>query len=199
MNTKEITLTITFAAIAIGLNIIKIPTVYWPGNFYNFNDIPIVVAFLLFGPKIGILVGTLHLAGQELLFPMGPVYMVVYPIGFLALLIMLFGTYLATRYISMRNTVAKPGNARKQTIYLTAFAAASRGGIMPFFSYGVLYHILFPAVAGIRIPEAGIAALVPGFVLYNVTVALYTIPIAYIIATRTRKSLEIEPYFLKQA
>ena len=70
---------------------------------------------------------------------------------------------------------------------------------MPFLSYGVMYHILLPLVLGISIPEATIAALVPSFVLYNVTVPLYTVPIAYIVATKVSRYLRIEPHLLRQA
>jgi hypothetical protein len=92
----------------------------------------------------------------------------------------------------------KPLDGKKATIYLTAFAVASRGGIMPFFDYGVVYHILLPLVLGISFPEAYIVALVPGFVLFNVTAPLYTVPIAYIIATKVSRYLKIEPRLLRQ-
>jgi len=198
MNARSIALIATFAAIAIALNTIRIPTIYWPGFSYHFNEIPIVVAFLLFGPKIGALVGVLHLAGQLALFPIGPTGIVAYPMGLVALLLMLFGVYLASSFTSRRATSEKPPNEKKRTIYLTAFAAASRGGIMPFLAYGVMYRVLLPLVLGISIPEAYIAALVPSFVLYNVTVPLYTIPIAYVVATKVGRYLKIEPRLLRQ-
>jgi riboflavin transporter FmnP len=73
MNARSIALITTFAAIAIALNTIRIPTIYWPGFSYHFSEIPIVVAFLLFGPTVGVLVDVLHIAGQLLFFPVGPV------------------------------------------------------------------------------------------------------------------------------
>jgi riboflavin transporter FmnP len=199
MNARSIALIATFAAIAIALNTIRIPTIYWPGFSYHFNEIPIVVAFLLFGPKIGALVGVLHLAGQLALFPIGPTGIVAYPMGLVALLVMLLGMYLASRFTSRRAASEKPLNEKKRTIYFTAFAAASRGGIMPFLAYGVMYHVLLPLVLGISIPETYIAALVPSFVLYNVTVPLYTVPISYLIARRASIQLRIETPLLSQA
>jgi riboflavin transporter FmnP len=196
MNTKSLALIITFASIAIALNTIKIPTIYWPGASYNFSEIPIVVAFLLFGPKIGVIVGLLNLAGQELLFSLGPALVVAYPIGFIGLLFMLLGTYLATKYL-IRKTTEKIYNYRKRTLYLTAFASVSRGAIMPIVIYELYYHVLLPLV-GIRIPEAIIVGLIPGFLLFALTVPLYTIPIAYIIATKVSKSLQIKPCLLRQ-
>jgi riboflavin transporter FmnP len=198
MNARSIALIITFAAIAIALNTVRIPTIYWPSFSYHFSEIPIVVAFLLFGPRIGVLVEVLHLAGQLVFFPVGPAGLVVYPMGFVAVLLMLAGVYLASRFASRKTASEKPLSEKRRTIYLTAFAAASRGGIMPFLTYGVMYHVLLPLVLGISIQEAYIAALVPSFVLYNVTVPLYTVPIASIIATKVGRYLRIEPRLLRQ-
>ena len=192
MNARSIALAITFAAIAIALNVVKIPTIYWPGWSYHFNEIPIVIAFMLFGPKIGILVGVIHLTGQELLFPTGPAGIVAYPMGFIALLLMLSGVYLANWFISRRTSPDKPFSEKRRSVYLTAFSTASRGAIMPFLTYGVMYHVLLPLVLGINVPETNVMALVPSFILYNVTVPLYTIPIAYFTATEVNKSLRIE-------
>ncbi len=71
MKTKSIALVATFAAVAIALNAFRIPSVFYPGTFLQFSQIPIVIAFLLFGPKIGILVGLLNVAGGIALFPAG--------------------------------------------------------------------------------------------------------------------------------
>jgi len=198
MNTRSITLIVTFTAIAIALNTFRVPTIYFPGLFYSVYEIPVVVAFLLFGLKIGVLVEVLHIAGQLALFPLGPLGFALYPVGFVAMLVMLFGVYVASRFMTRKVASGKPLDGKKATIYLTAFAVASRGGIMPFFDYGVVYHILLPLVLGISFPEAYIVALVPGFVLFNVTAPLYTVPIAYIIATKVSRYLKIEPRLLRQ-
>jgi riboflavin transporter FmnP len=192
MNTKSITLIAIFAAIAIALNAVRIPTIYWPGFSYHFNEIPIIVAFLLFGPKIGVLVGVLQLVGQEALFPVGPVGIVVYPMGFVALLMMFFGVYLGNRFIAYKDASEKSLDEKKRTIYLTAFVAVVRGGVMPLISYGILYRFLLPLTLGTPIPETYIAALVPSFVLYNVTIPLYTIPISYVIARKVSNYLKLE-------
>ncbi len=194
MNTRSIALAVTFAAIAISLNTIRIPTIYLPGFSYHFNEIPLVIAFFLFGPKTGLLVGAIHLVGQELLFPIGPPALVTYPMGFVALLVMVLGAYIASRLSSDKSKFTKPANERKRTIWLTASAALSRGGIMPVLQYFVLYGLLFPLVLGTNIPRAYAVALIPGFILYNVTVSLYTVPIAWELAIRVRKRLKLESY-----
>ena len=192
MNTRALALTIMFAAIAIALNTVKIPTIYWPGASYNFSEIPIVAAFLLFGPKIGVLVGLLNFAGQEVLFPLGAPFMAAYPIALTGLLFMLLGTYLATKYLARKRT-EKTCSDRKRMFYLTAFASATRGAIMPVIIYEIFYHIMLPLV-GIKIPEAILVGLIPSFFVFALTVPLYTIPIAYVIATKVSKSLQIESY-----
>ncbi len=196
MNARSIALIASFSAVAIALNTIGIPAIFLPGFSYHFNEIPIVVAFLLFGPKIGALVGVFHLAGQLALFPIGPVGIVAYPMGFVALVVMVLGVFLASRLISRRATSEKPFNEKRRTTVLTVFAVAFRGGIMPFLDYGVMYRVLLPLVLGISIPEASITALVPSFILYNVTVPLYTIPLAYITAAKVSKYLKIESHLI---
>ena len=197
MNTKSIALIIAFTAIAIALNIIRIPTIYWPGFSYIFAEIPIVVAFLLFGVKIGVLVEVLHLVSQLVLFPAGPAGFVIYPMGFLASLLMLAGVYVTSRFTSRKN-VSQNSLNRMSMIYLTAFAVAFRGAIMPLIDYGITYRILLPLVLGTSIPETYIVALLPSFVLFNVTVPLYTVPIAYVVATRVSRALKIEPNLLRK-
>jgi riboflavin transporter FmnP len=196
MNSRSIALIAAFAAIAIALNTIRIPTIYWPNFSYHFSEIPIVVAFLLFGLKIGILVDALHVAGQLVFFPLGPVGFAVYPMGFVAVLLMLAGAYLATLFISFKPPPADRPSERRRMAYLTVFAAAVRGGIMPFFTYGVLYHVLLPLALGTNLPEAYIVVLVPGFITYNLTIVLYTVPIAYFVATKASKAMGIRPCYL---
>lgn len=197
MNAKSIALIASFAAVAIGLNVVRIPTVYWPGFFYSLYEIPVVIAFLLFGFKIGILVQVLHTAGQLLLFPVGPGGFAAYPMGIVAMLLNFVGLYAGSRFLA-RKAVSMDVGGRKPPIYLTAFTVATRGGLMPFVDYGVLYHFLLPLV-GFSIPETVTSALVPFFILYNVTVPLYTIPIGYIVSKTVSRHLKIEPSLLKES
>lgn len=81
---------------------------------------------------------------------------------------------------------------KKKTIYQTASAAAFRGGIMPVVDFFLLYHILLPLVLGRVIPEEYIWGLVPAFVAYNVTSALYVVPVACTVARKVSRFLEME-------
>jgi riboflavin transporter FmnP len=198
MNTRSIAVIAVFAAVSIALNVVRIPTFYWPGLSYTLGEIPIVVAFLLFGFKIGILAEALRIVGLEIFFPAGLTGALTYPIGGISIFLMISGLYLARRLITHKFGSAKFFGEKKSAIYLTAFAVASRGGIMPLFDYGLMYHALLPLALGYIIPEAYILALVPSFVLYNITVALYTVPIAIVVALKVSKYLKIEPVLLKQ-
>jgi riboflavin transporter FmnP len=198
MKSKSIALMASFAAVAIALNVVKVPVFYLPGLSYTPIEIPVVVAFLLFGFKIGVLVEVLHVVGQILFFPAGPAGFAVYPMGMLAVLLMFVGVYFASRFLTRKVGSKEAPDRKKTLVFLTAFAAVFRGGLMPLIDYGLLYHILLPLFLGTNIPEAYIVGLVPGFVLYNLTVALYTIPIAYIIATKMSSALTLQTRFLKQ-
>ncbi|MFX1517866.1 MAG: hypothetical protein ACFFC6_16315 [Promethearchaeota archaeon] len=196
MNARSIALIAIFAALAIALNVIRIPVFYWPGWFYTICDIPVMVAFFLYGFRVAFLVEVLHIAGQEIFFPVGLGGIVVYPMGLIFHLFMFFGIYLANNFI--RRKVASRGQfgEKKRVIYLTGLATAFRGALMPIIDYGVVYNILLPLVLGVAIPQTYISALVPGFVLFNVTSTLYLVPIAYFIARKTSNYLKIEKTFL---
>ncbi len=107
--------------------------------------------------------------------------------GFLALLLMLFGVYCGSKLISRRALSEKLVNKRKQVLFQTAFSVAFRGAITPFLAYEVMYHVLMPLAVGTSIPEAYVLALVPGFFIYNITVPLYSIPVAFFVTEKIGK------------
>lgn len=192
MKTKEIALAITFAAVAIALTAIKIPTLFYPGGYFRFSQIPVMVAFLLFGLRIGVLVGLVTLMGQIAVFPSSAnAIFMAYPTEFLSALVMIIGMYLSIKLINKAN-MGRFSFLKKPAIGLTVFATLLRGAIMPFFDYIVVFHILVPLVVQINPLESYIVGLVPSFIAYNVLVPLYTVPIAYIIAKRSSRSLSIK-------
>jgi len=199
MNAQSYALISIFAALAIILNVIRVPAVYWPGIFYTFCDIPVLVAFLIYGFKIGFMVEVIHTLGQEIFFPAGPGGIVFYLMGFFIHLFMFSGIYLASKFMNRKNASIAGFSEKKRTIYFTAFAATFRGGLMPIIDYAVLYNILLPLVLGITIPETYIVALVPTFVFFNISSTFYAVPIAYFIARKTSKYLRIKAKFLIQS
>lgn len=198
MNAKSVALIAVFSATAIVLNAIRIPSVFWPGFSYGFYEIPVLVAFIIYGFKIGYLVEILHIMGQEIFFTTGVGAVVVYPMGLIFHTFMFSGIYLANKLINRKIAKGKNVSEKKTAIYYTGLATALRGGIMPIIDYKVLYSILLPFALGTTIPETYTLALIPAFIAYNITSTLYTVPIAHLIAKKTAKHLGIEAKFLIQ-
>ena len=196
MNSRSISLIATFAALAITLNAIRIPTFYWPGWFYTFAEIPVLVAFLIFGFKIGLLVEVVHIAGQEIFFPVGTGGIVVYPMGLIVMPLMVFGFYLARKFRICNQASGNQISEKKTVIFLTGAATALRGGLMPIVDFFVVYQLLLPLALGRVIPVAYVAGLMPAFIVYNVTSALYAVPVAYFIARQACKHLRLEARLL---
>jgi len=192
MNSKSLALVITFAAVAIVLNAVRIPTVFYPGTFFQFSQIPIVIAFLLFGAKIGVFVGLLNLVGGLALFPVGAAGgLFVYPFDFVSLLLMFAGIWLARMVMANRSEWGRFSVLKEPALGLTIGAFALRAGIMPFIDYSVVYHVMVPLLLGINLREAYISGLVPFFVLYNAIIPLYVVPVALVVAAKVRKHLKI--------
>lgn len=184
MDTKTIALIIVFAALSIALTPVAVPAVYLIGFFYRFWEIPIVVAFLLLGPKSGVTVTLLRTLAELTLFP-GPTG-VIGPIAALGgTLSMLMGIYLADRLLK-RKTSRDKNYGTKSVTYFTALGAVSRMTIVPFIMYPVWRFLLPRALS-----DAQIMALVPPLMLFALTLCLYTIPIGYLIAKIVSKTLAV--------
>jgi hypothetical protein len=112
--------------------------------------------------------------------------------GFIFVPLMVSGIYLASKFLARRSLSGKQISEKKRALYFTGFATALRGGIMPVIDYVVLYNFLLPLVLSITIPAANITALVPSFIAYNITNALYVVPVAYLVAKRVSKYLKME-------
>jgi riboflavin transporter FmnP len=196
LDARSVALIAVFSAIAISLNAIRIPSVFWPGFSYGFYEIPVLVAFIIYGFKIGYLVEIVHIMGQEIFFPMGVGAVVVYPMGLIFHTFMFSGIYLANKLINRKNATGKNVSKKKTTIYFTGLATALRGGLMPIIDYTILYNILIPFALGVTLPQSYTLSLIPAFITYNITNTLYAVPIAYLIAKKTTSYLTIKAKYL---
>ena len=188
MQTKSIAIVIVFAALAITLNPIKIPS-FFSGFQLRIYEIPIVIAFMLFGFKIGFSIQILHLFGQMLLFS-GRGIGLGYITGLLAVLSMILGLYM-TNFINARSVFGKKiWSGNRAIILFTAMGTLFRGVIAPILDYLILYNIFIPITIGSYTQEY-ILSLMPGVILFNIIVPLYTIPISYYIAKRINKNFKI--------
>ncbi len=186
MNTKEIAAIIVLTAIAISLNPIAIPVIFGPG-FFRFWEIPIVVAFMLFGLKSAVTVAVLRTLAEMTLFP-GPAGIVGPPIVFIPTLGMLLGLYVAN-WLLIRKGSVNITLGKKPIAYFMAFGTFLRISASPFTTY-ILYRFMLPLV-GINVPESTMIALIPVLMLVALTLALYTIPIGYILARIVSRNLKV--------
>jgi len=61
MDTKSVGLITTFTALATALNFARIPVPYMPTFSYQLGDIVLLVAFLIFGIKIGLAISVANM------------------------------------------------------------------------------------------------------------------------------------------
>jgi riboflavin transporter FmnP len=183
VNTKEISLIITFTALTIALDPLRVPSVILPGVYFRFCEIPIVVAFLLFGPRIGIAIAGLNVLAEIVIFP-GPAVFVGRPMVFVLVVCMFSGIYLAHELLKRKTPPNSKPNSNT-VIYYTAFGTLVRTAAAPLVNF-LLYRYF------LSLPDARVMALIPAFMIYALIFSLYTIPIGYLIARTVSKNLKIE-------
>jgi riboflavin transporter FmnP len=194
MNTKKLTLTIVFAAIAIVLNPalthISVMAPFAPNLFYQIWEIPIVIAFLIISPIAGIAVSLLNTSVLFVLFPgtlpTGPMY------NLLATLSMQIGIYaiviISKKIFYRKNPQANILNSIKCILTATGAGILTRVTFMT----AILYFALPQAPPiGFGFDQIVVNAYLPLAAFFNATLALYTIPIGWIIAHRVQKVLHI--------
>jgi riboflavin transporter FmnP len=173
MNTKNIAIIAVFAALAIVLNLspFKIPAPYAPFLIYQIWEIPIVVAFILYGARIGVVLAVVNTIALLVVYPgalpTGPFY------NLAAVLSMISGIGMAGFLIRRHSP---NHNEAVVAAALTASGVTLRAVAMAFLNWALLR---FPSPIGYSMPEFAIMATMPLVVIFNVTLALYTIPIGY--------------------
>lgn len=125
MDTKTITVIISFSALAIALNPVRIPTIFWPGQYFRLWEIPIITAFLLFGFKVGFSVAILNGAIQMAFFQ-GPAGILAAPWGVILMLVMFLGIYLAKKLTARNVSGNKTLFGVKPVAYFTLVGTVTR-------------------------------------------------------------------------
>lgn len=176
MNSKTIALIAVFAALTVALTIyspIRIPAPYAPFLFYQIWEIPIVAAFLLFGPKVGTSIAVINAVVLFFWFqgglPTGPFY------NLAAVLSMLLGALLTIKLLNSFNVHSQS----TMTTSATALGIALRVGIMTVINW---VFLRYPFPVGYNMPEVEILALLPLIGLFNASVVLYTVPLGQLVA-----------------
>ncbi len=194
MNTKKLTLTIVFAAVAIALNptftFISLQAPFAQGLFYQIWEIPIVIAFLIISPAAGLGVSLLNTAVLFAIFPgvlpTGPLY------NLAATLSMQVGIFSAVavgkRFFCSKNPDTNILSKAKWAGIATTLGIITR---VAFMSVVLLLALPQPSPIGFSFPVDATVAYLPFAAFFNATLALYTIPIGWIVAQRVQKVLHL--------
>jgi riboflavin transporter FmnP len=193
MNTKTLALTIVFAVVTIILNPaftnIVFPFPLATFLFFQIWEIPIVIAFILIGPKSGVTITIINTLVLLAVFPgaspTGPFY------NLAAVLSMLLGIYLAYKLVASKQKTEN-STFRCGTIIAavsTALGTIFRVGIMSIVNY---VFLRFPPPVGYSYTEAAILPFIPIVGVFNAIIALYTIPIGLIIANVVKSNLKLQ-------
>jgi riboflavin transporter FmnP len=197
MDTKKLSLTIVFAALTIALNpaftYIAINAPFAPGLIYQVWEIPIVIAFLIISPLAGISISLLNTALLFVIFPgalpTGPAYNLAaslsMQIGIFAALTI--GKRIACRKNKDPNVLFKP----KWAALATVFGVLTRVAFMSVLLYFVLPQPAPIGYASFGFDQTATLLYLPFAAIFNATLALYTIPIGFIVANRVSKFLKL--------
>ena len=192
MNAKSIALIITFASLAIVLNPaisgMGIPYPLLPSLYFEVWEIPVIVAFLLFGWKIAISVGLINSAFLVAVFPgMSQPY---YATNFFAQIAMMIGIYLASRLVPGKAAEGKPVSRTKIVLASVLLAILFRVVLM----WANMFFILYvdPLQVYPTTPVWYIVTIIwPPQAVFNVILALYMVPSSYLIARVISRNMKI--------
>lgn len=184
LETKKLAATAIFSALTVALNLspIKFPAPYLPFLYYQVWEIPIVVAFLLFGPTTGVSVSIINTAALFVLFPgalpMGPIY------NLIAVLSMLTGIYCAQW---LTKSLGKKQKEAFLIITVTLLGVALRVTVMSFVNWEL---IKYPPPIGFSMPEEVVVAILPFVALFNGSLAAYTVPAGCFLAKTISRGIK---------
>jgi len=184
MNTKRLTLITVFIALTIALNLAgpKIPAPYAPFLYYQLWEIPIVIAFLAIGPRAGITIAVVNTLILLVVFPgalpTGPFY------NLIAVLSMLLGVYIPYRLVTRGCKTENLGKFLRQHVKVISISTTALGITVRVLVTTVTNYFLLqqPSPIGFSYSRGAALLFLPLSVLFNATVALYTIPMALAVA-----------------
>jgi len=176
MQARTIAVLGVFAALIIALNLspLKVPAPYAPFLIYQVWEIPIVVAFFIYGGRIASALAVLNTLALLMLFPgalpTGPLY------NFAAVISMIAGLLLVKRLIPTKLKGKKEAIA---VAGLTASGIIVRTVVMLVVNYSFLSY---PPPVGFSLPQEVVVLYMPFIALFNASLALYTILGGYALA-----------------
>lgn len=193
-NTKTLALIIIFAALAIALNIYgpKIPFPLAPFLYFQFWEIPIVIAFLLIGPRTGLAVAAINTLILFAVFPgplpSGPIY------NFVAVLATVVGLYLPYLLARRRCKSENIGVYLKKNIKVIVISATALGITLRVVAMSIVNYFALqqPYPFGFEFTEPATIAIMPVIAIFNAIIVAYTIPIALGITLAIESRVKIQ-------
>src|SRR5437016_12610789 len=184
---RRLSLEALLTALAVILNLtISVPAPYLTYLTYEVWEVPIVLALLMLGLRSGVTVAVLNSIVLELskpqALPTGPLY------NLAAIVAMFVGILAAQR-------VAKRRGWGVVTIFAisTSLGVLTRTSIMTVVN-AIILPLPFPIGFGsFGVTVSQVPALLPPIGLFNFTVALYTIPLAYSIRRAIAARYRLNP------
>ncbi len=188
MNAITVALCGVFAAVAIVLGRFSINL--GPIIFY-FWEIPIVVALLLFGFKLGFTVATVSIFAQAIIFPR-PIGL-LFPVWNLIAMSTTLVAVSLTQWIIARKKFdalqAKKSRLKPVFCFVSA-ALVVRLSVMPFVNY-FMYKFMMPLIVGRVYSDVYLAAFIPLLLIYDAVLIFYTVPTSYVIAKKVNSNLKM--------
>ncbi len=176
MNARSIAILGVFAALTIALNLspLKFPAPYAPFLIYQIWEIPIVIAYFVYGYRIAVALALLNMLALFVIFPgalpTGPLY------NFVAVLSMLAGLIVVNRFLPRKMAGRKEVMA---VAGLTALGMTFRTLVMLLLNYSLLPY---PPPIGFSLPYEAVILYMPFIALFNASLALYTVLGGYFLA-----------------
>ncbi|MCL5317353.1 MAG: hypothetical protein M1503_03675 [Thaumarchaeota archaeon] len=168
---RVITAIAIFAALAIALHTspLKMPAPYAPFLIYELWEIPIVAAFLLYGIRLGLSVTVINFLSLMVIFPgslqAGPIY------NLIAIMSMLLGMLAAFKLAGLSSKL----RSGLRVFWLALILGiTARVAVMAVVN---LVLLQMSAPLGFSIPFGAVVAMLPQIILFNATVAAYSIVI----------------------
>jgi riboflavin transporter FmnP len=165
----------------MGARSIAIPAPFFPFISYQIWEIPIVVVFLMIGPKYGTFAA---LISGAILFAFFPG---VVSLGDeLACLSVLSGIYVAAKLIARKKPQQETDHGKRAIVSYVALGTIFRVLIMAVLDYVFLLR----PIAGIYLEESLVVTSIL-IAVFNATQPLYTIPLGYAIARTISKNVKV--------
>ncbi len=184
MKSKGIALIIVFTAISLSLHPtfsgLAVPS-FSPGRYFQFWEIPIFIALLLFGLKYAVTIAVLDNVAVMIMFSGGGV---TSWFNIIPLLSTLLGVYLVHRIFSKRNSKKGVPSKLKEI-----FFSVPSGYLFRLLIAGPAYYLMLRYL--MLMPDPIIFTKISLNSIHDAILVSYSIPISYLMADIVRKKLGI--------